>query len=59
MSKITQNILLASASDQVLVHKLDSSTPIVAIKSRLDVTAIAWSHNSKSIFTLNDHLAQI
>ena len=38
---------VASASDKVLLHKLESANPIATIEVTNQITAVAWSHNSK------------
>jgi len=49
MLKSPLTYTVASASDKVLLHNIESSTPIAQIESttQTQITAVAWSHNSK------------
>ena len=47
MLKSPLTYTVASASDRVLLHNLESANPIAAIEIANQITAVAWSHNSK------------
>ena len=47
MQKSVQIPLIASASDKLLLHHGDNPQPINTVESLSEITAVAWSHNSK------------
>lgn len=57
MLKSPLTYTVASASDKVLLHNIESASPIAQIESitQTQITAVAWSHNSKFVLDRNRH----
>ena len=54
--------MIASASNKVLIHKIDESVPISIINdphSGFQISALAWSHNNMILATCGENDCQI
>ena len=47
MQKSVQVPIIASSSDKLLFHHGDNPQPLNTVESLSEITAVAWSHNSK------------